>query len=201
MYKLFVENNNPKSEQVLEDKSLSENMRADIKRLFDECGGYSFRKGLYRIHNVNSSFHWAVLIRNYFTKYSKIVPFGYDWMGRQFAVDPTRENYILMFDPATAEDFELNQSLTLFHNEDLIDERETFLAEHLFNEVIKFLGINEISYHDCAGYKTPLFLNGSDALNNYEISNMEVYWEMQRQIYHQIKDLPPGTKINSIRIE
>jgi hypothetical protein len=201
MYELFIKNNIPKDKQVFENKSLTENLGDDIKMLFEECGGYSFRNGLYRVHNPNSSLHWAILISNYFTKYKKIIPFGYDWMGRQFAIDRNKENCILMFDPATAEDFELNQNLISFHNHDLVDERESFLAEQLFNQVIISLGINEINYDECAGYKVPLFLNGSDALDNYEISNMEVYWEMQCQIYLQIKDLPPGTKINSIKFK
>jgi hypothetical protein len=201
MYELFIKNNNPKDKQVLENKSLTENMDINIETLFNECGGYSFRNGLYRIHNPTSSLHWAILISSYFTKYKKIIPFGYDWMGRQFAIDMNRANYILMFDPATAEDFELKGSLASFHNQDLVHEREPLLAERLFNQVIMSLGIDDINYNDCAGYKVPLFLNGSETLDNYEISNMEVYWEIQCQIYIQIKNLPPGTKIDSIKIK
>lgn len=200
MYELFLKNNDPKVKQVFEDKNSTENVDIDIKILFDDCGGYSFRNGLYRIHNPVSSQYWSILISTYFTGYRKLIPFGFDWMGRQFAIHENRKNIILMFDPATGEDFELNQSLISFHNQDLVLEREALLAEQLFEETITSLGIKEVNYNDCIGYKIPLFLNGSDALDNCEISNMEVYWEMQCQIYLQIKDLPPGTKINSIKI-
>ena len=61
------------------------------------------------------------------------------------------------------------------------------------------LKADKIKYNDCVGHKTPLFLNGSDDLGNFEISNIEVYWHIQIQIYLQIKDLPPGTKIDTVK--
>jgi hypothetical protein len=109
-----------------------------------------------------------------------------------------RENYILMFDPATAEDFELNQGLEEFHNKDLVNERESALAENLFHELLKFLRLSEVAYSDCLGYKKPLLLGGTDTTDNYELTDIEVYWEFQRQIYLQTKDLPEGTKIDTI---
>lgn len=30
----------------------------------------------------------------------------------------------------------------------------------------------------CVGYKVPLFLNGEDDIENLEVSDMEVYWEI-----------------------
>jgi len=63
------------------------------------------------------------------------------------------------------------------------------------------MGISEVRYGECIGHKVPLFLNGSDTIDNYEVTDMEVYWELQCQVYSQIKNLPPGTKINSIKFE
>lgn len=202
MYEVFKERNNPEQIQKVSYTDFNNIKNEDIKLLFVECGGYSFRNGLYRVHTPNTSLYWSDLISNYYLKYKgKIIPFGYDWLGRQYALDISRKNYLLMFDPSTAEDFELNQSLTSFHNQDLVNEREDILSEQLFSVVTKTLGVTKISYEDCIGYKVPLFLNGSDTVNNYEVSNIDVYWEIQCQIYLQIKDLPPGTKINSVKFE
>ena len=35
-----------------------------------------------------------------------------------------------------------------------------------------------LKHNECAGYKVPLFLNGDDVVDNLEISDMEVYWEI-----------------------
>lgn len=202
MFDDFKKNVKVETVAVIENEDLISNINNDLKTLFFECGGCSFNNGLYRIHNPNSSLHWAIIIGNYYPKYKgRIIPFAYDWMGRHFTTDVNRENCILMFDPATGEDFELNENLLLFHNESLVYERESVLAEQLFNKVINVLSVSKINYNDCIGYKVPLFLGGSDTLNNYELSNMEVYWEIQCQLYLQIKDLPPGTKIDSIKFK
>lgn len=39
-------------------------------------------------------------------------------------------------------------------------------------------GHYELLHSQCAGYKVPLFLNGQDTLDNLEVSDMEVYWEI-----------------------
>jgi hypothetical protein len=168
---------------------------------FTRCNGAgcSFNEGLYRIHTPKSSVYWGLTVNKYFSQYKgKIIPFGFDWMGRQFGVEKNSENRILMFDCSTAESFRIEESLIQFHNSSLVKEREEILSEQLFTKAIKLFTATKIQYNECIGYKTPLFLGGKDSLENYEIADMEVYWEFQCQIYLQIKDLPPGTKISSI---
>ena len=202
MYELFNKNNVGVVKHQRTNDGITQYPSDEVAAFFNECGGCSFNLGLYRTHNFNSSLRWAINISDFFPKYKhKIIPFGYDWVGRQFAIDTQKKGVIYMFDPATAEDFELEQSLAQFHNEDLVYDRETTLAEQTFIEVLKILNIKEVDYDACAGYKIPLFLGGMDDIKNYELSEIEVYWEIQRQIYMQIKDLPPGTKINSIKFD
>jgi hypothetical protein len=62
------------------------------------------------------------------------------------------------------------------------------------------LKIQKIPYQECVGYRVPLFLNGKDAVSNQELIDTEVYWETQCQLYNQIKKLPDGTKIGSVKI-
>jgi len=161
----------------------------------------TFRGGLYRTHAIISSIHWAIIIENYFPAYlGKIIPFGYDWMGRQFCNYKGDPNLILMFDPATVEGYELEQNIIDFHNVDLVEDRESMLSDLLFDQVKRSLKIQKIPYQECVGYRVPLFLNGKDAVSNQELIDTEVYWETQCQLYNQIKNLPDGTKIGSVKI-
>ena len=54
---------------------------------------------------------------------------------------------------------------------------------------------------ECGGYRIPLFLGGADSLENMEVSDMEVYWDMTDQLWEAMKDLPAGTKIGNISFE
>ena len=40
-----------------------------------------------------------------------------------------------------------------------------------------------------------------DSLENMEVSDMEVYWDMTDQLWEAVKDLPEGTKIGNISFE
>jgi hypothetical protein len=56
-------------------------------------------------------------------------------------------------------------------------------------------------FDDCIGYPVPLFLAGEDTISNYEKQDLEIYWDTQLQLINQVKNLPPGTPIKSIRME
>lgn len=201
MYENFKKNTKLEKVESAQNEFLINNISINAKALFNECGGASFDDGLYRIHTSLSSKYWANIVGKYFQKYvGKIVPFAYDWLGRQFALDTSRKGLILMLDPATAEDFELQEDISTFHNQTLV-EKDSVLSESLFKETLNSLGVKSINYKECVGYKVPLFLGGADAIDNYEVVDLEVYWEIACQIYHRIKDLPPGTKINSINFK
>jgi len=170
--------------------------------LIDLFGGNTLNKGVYRLHSVTSCIKWAIIITEYFDDFKKeIYPFGFDWMGRQFCIKKGHQGLILMFDPATGEYFELEQDIVSFHNYDLVDDTDNILSEDVFREVCVLNKIDNLRYYECLSHKMPLFLGGEDKLENYVKSNLEVYWEMQNQICKQIKNLPDGTKINSIKIE
>ena len=203
VYEKFIEKNHPKGLQIAEKHyAFADRVNADIKTLFEECGGQSIRQGLYHVYDADTSLRWSEIIGNYFEQYKgRIIPFGYDWAGRQYAMEIVKGDNILMFDAATAEQSALSQNIVSFHNYDLVDDIDSFFSENHFYQVLHAMGLTEIKYGSCIGHKVPLFLNGLDAVENYEVVNTEVYWEFQCQIYSQIKNLPPGTKINSIKFE
>jgi hypothetical protein len=203
MFTRFFKNTKISNRTVdLKTVQISKKMPDQLRVLIEANGGATFDNGLYRLHTFSSSYYWESVICNYIAQYKdRVLPFGFDWMGRQFALDLYETDRILMFDPATAEDFELNESLEMFHNQSLVDEKFDTLADDKFTEILTNLKLEGIGFEQCIGYKKPLFLGGKDSIDNNELVNLEVYWEIQSQIYHQIKNLPPGTKINKISFE
>ncbi|MEO7213444.1 hypothetical protein [Mucilaginibacter sp.] len=165
-------------------------------------GGITISNGLYRIHTFESSLTWAKNIEDYFIAYRDlIVPFGFDWMGRQFCMNKQNTQQLYMFDPSSGEDFELGQNVLLFHENDLVDDTDAMLSDDLFLEALKWAEVPGLNYDECLTPKNSLLLGGEDILEEYEVSDLDVHWHIHDQIYNQIKDLPPGTKINSIKID
>jgi len=174
---------------------------SELIDIFEEYGGCSIENGLYRFHTFKSSEEWALIITEYFEKYKKLIyPFGFDWMGRQFCFCPYND-LIYMFDPATGGDYELKQHPFLLHDDDFVNDTEDMLSANLFAKVLKYNKMSSIPFNECLGYKLPLFLGGKDEIENYELQDMEVYWHIDSQLYKQAKELPPGTKIENIRID
>lgn len=173
----------------------------ELFELIKLFGGFTFNNGLYRIHSFRSSIRWSSIITAYFNNHlNAIYPFGFDWMGRQFCLGVTKK-ILFMFDPSTGEFFELDQSIVLLHEEDFANDPDGMLAANLFNEALSFCKLKSIDYDECMGYKTPLFLGGTDNIENLQKQDLEVYWHIETELYKKIKDLPEGTKINSIKIE
>jgi len=172
---------------------------------FAEYSGVAFNSGLYRAHTVDGTRRWNSIIVEAFPKFKKRVScFGYDWLGRQFALDRERRNeegqpLVLMMEPGTGEALEIPATFLSFHNEELVDYTDAALAEKFFYEWRsssgKRLGLNE-----CAGYKVPLFLGGKDVISNLEIIDLEVYWVICGQLFSKTKLLPPGTTVKNIAI-
>jgi hypothetical protein len=163
-----------------------------------DCGGMSFDNGLYTIHTFEDSIKWTNLLSKYFAKsQDSFLSFGHDWMGIQYCVSRNTNECIYIYDPATHEEFLVDENLLDFHNTVLPNSKEDNLASDLFSEALKYLKIERIDYKDCLGFKVPLFLNGKEEVSNYEICDIEFYWDNQFQIYNQIKDFPDGTHINN----
>lgn len=166
-----------------------------------DIGGTTYNNGLYTLHTFESSLKWANLISEYFEGFKdEIIPFAYDWEGRQFGVPKRGYEDIYMFDPINLSDSILHENLIEFHNESLVDSEMDILNEKYFKIALDVFKINGLKTHTCIGYKIPLFLNGKGDSSNYQIIDIEVYWSTQHQLYNQIKDLPDGTPINTTAI-
>jgi hypothetical protein len=53
----------------------------------------------------------------------------------------------------------------------------------------------------CYSYKKPPILGGEIEPANFEPADLAVHFSLLGQIHRQVKDLPPGTKINQIKIK
>jgi hypothetical protein len=172
----------------------------DISTFFMNNGGASYDKGIFRIHCKSSSFYWTNIVTEFFPKYKdKICCFGFDWMGRQFALDLKDANKNYLFDPATGEDFELQQSLNGFFNEELVNYRDDTLVPDDFTFVMHKLGLDILPPDKCIGYKKLLFLGGKDDLDNTEVIDMDVYWDLNYKIYSKINKMEEGSIIDKIK--
>ncbi|MBC7765263.1 MAG: DUF1851 domain-containing protein [Hyphomonadaceae bacterium] len=161
------------------------------KELFKAFGGQSFNDGLYRIHDIDHIERWNSTITEAFPEFKgRISCFGYDWLGRQFALDNKRiehgQQQILMFEPGTAEVLEIPCDIIQFHNEEIPIYHDACLASTFFKEWLS-KNSNKLDINECIGYKTMLFLGGLDSIQNLEKSDMDVYWGICGQLIQKTR--------------
>ena len=56
------------------------------------------------------------------------------------------------------------------------------MAANFFSEWYEASDYYELPHNKCVGYKVPLFLNGEDVLDNLEVSDIEVCWEIMEPL-------------------
>lgn len=172
----------------------------EIMHVLDELGGSSFEDGLYRLHTPHSSCYWTRLVSEYFENYKgRICCFGFDWLGRQYAIDTKKPDVIYMFDPSTGEDFELGVSFSDFHNDELVKYRDETLSSAEFKKWLSKSG-TPLEFNQCIGFKVSLFMGGIDRIENYDLSDMEVHWELSYQLYCKARNLPEATLIDKVSL-
>jgi hypothetical protein len=186
------------------DRSV-ESGEAHLRELFAQFGGDSFNDGLYRVMDAGASDSWSKLVGQAFPTFSGAVTcFGFDWLGRIFALDARRlvEGLpgVVMLEPGTGQALEIPCNVHNFHESELIEYREEALAASFFQKWIS-IGGDAPKVAECIGYKKPLFLGGKDTVENLERSDMDVYWTIATQLIEKARGLPAGTRIGSVRID
>ncbi|QHD07060.1 T6SS immunity protein Tdi1 domain-containing protein [Pseudomonas sp. R76] len=172
-----------------------------LVELISEFGGCSFENALYRVMKPSSINEWNKTIKYAFPDfYGRVQCFGFDWLGRIFALDSGRleEGYsgVVMFEPGTGQVLEIPCNIVTFHNQELVEYSEEALAVS-FRLQWLIRGAAP-SYEECVGYKIPLFLGGRDVTNNLGILNLDVYWTLTAQLIRKARGLPPGTVLGKI---
>lgn len=173
-------------------------------RFAAEFAGASFGGGLYRVHDDRTGPRAWALVAEAFPEFAeRSCPFGYDWLGRQFAVDSARINagqpLVLLLEPGTGEVLEIPLAFSAFHEEELIEYADAALAAGFFRDW-SASGQKAVPLRrdQCVGYRVPLFLGGRDEVENLELSDIEAYWSICGQLRRGVLNLPPGTSVNKI---
>jgi hypothetical protein len=177
-----------------------------VETLLGRFGGCTFERGLYRVHTESSATAATRLVVEAFPEFrDRVSCFGFDWLGRQFAVDSGRgvhgDPEVLMLEPGTGQGLEIPVSFSRFHDEELVDYTNEALAVEFFSEWLSVHGGSAIGFDQCVGYRTPLFLGGRDDVANLELSDVDVYWTIMGQLRLQAMKLPSGTPISRVRAE
>lgn len=185
---------------VESDGNAPHSLVAGWSDLVDHLGGGSFNQGLYRVIRASDAGAWNARVAVAFPDFaSRITCFGFDWLGRVFAVDPKRvedgQPGVVMFEPGTGEALEVPCNIASFHDEELIEYSDAALASDFHQRWLKSGG-GAPQYDQCVGYKKPLFLGGADEVSNLELSDIDVYWHVMGQLITKAKGLPPGTPIS-----
>jgi len=183
----------------------AEGCEQHLHALFAQFGGLSFNNGLYRVMSSEASSDWSGLMGNAFPAFVGAVPcFGFDWLGRVFALDARRPVEglagVVMLEPGTGQVLEIPCNVHTFHESELIEYREEALAVSFFQKWISIGGVAP-RMDECVGYKKPLFLGGKDVVENLGRSNMDVYWNIAKQLIAKSRGRPVGTQIGSAHID
>jgi hypothetical protein len=169
-----------------------------------EFAGGAFAGGLYRVHDSETGPQGEAAIAEVFADFEKrAIPFAFDWLGRQFAIDLARteagQPSILLMDPGAGEALEIPEDFVGLHERELVDYADAALAEQFFGE---WKGDHRdqppLQRGECVAYKIPLFLGGLDGLENVELSDLNVYWSMCGQLRRGTAHLAHGTPIDRV---
>lgn len=137
-----------------------------------------WENGAYKNIPREKAAKYQELIRDAFPDNCNVIPFGYDWLGRIFAADG--ELNAKMYDVATNEVFIIADIENFFKTE-LAECADDLICADLYEEWLQSGGEKPTADH-CIGYKVPLFLGGEDEFDNYELSDIDVYWTITGQL-------------------
>ena len=146
-----------------------------------QAAGLPLCGGLLRLAGAREGQLASGFIRDGFPELAAVaVPFAVDWIGRVVALDQSRPPGLLLFEPGSAEAFEIDESFADFFNVDVVDDPDLFLAADLFREW-QAAGGEVPGAGQCVGFKAPLFLGGHGIAANLELTGLEVYWSFAAQ--------------------
>jgi len=165
--------------------------------------GTTWSGGLFRWHDVESERAGRGLVSEYFQlPPERFELFGFDWAGRQYAVEYRRgelqSEFVLQFDPAAGAALQLAAPASVFERQ--IDELgEEVLNARLFRawQVVNPT-IHEVAFSECVGTNVPLFLGGQESVENLGLTDIEVYWTLVGQLFKATRDMPPGARVAGI---
>ena len=193
------------SEQDISVLARLEGGAAGLTSFLATHAGGSFADGLYRIHECSTMWKWIQRAEEAFPDFrNRLFCFGGDWLGRMFSLDFARRGngqwLVLMLEPGSGTVLEIDAGFMEFHDKELVQYPNEALAVDFF-DTWKTSGGASPGFAECIGYKTPLFLGGSDTLLNLGLTDLEVYWSITGQLLSKVRQLPEGAVIFRIGLK
>ena len=140
--------------------------------------GKSYREGLYRFFEEGKIQYWNGIVASCFPTYEGlIIVMSYDWMGRIFAIENSSQKVIL-FEIGSGDVYDTDADVLDFHDNLIAEHPEECLISELFAEWRKLNNNISLKSTDCVSYKVPLIMGGNDELENLDLCDMDVYWEI-----------------------
>lgn len=176
----------------------------ELDKVFAELGSASFGGGLYRVHAPELAPRWTRRVEEAFPQFrGRVVCFGSDWLGRQFAVDrhrrDGRHHLVLLLEPGTGEALEIPATVAALHTDELVHNGDAALAIDFYADWREATGDDAyLEPDECVGYDVPLFLGGDDDVSNLSRIDMDVYWAIIAQLRHGTLGLRPGATIRDV---
>jgi hypothetical protein len=162
---------------------------------FTQCPGATFKNGIYRLHTTVSALAANQLFDQTFPHLKgNALCFGFDWLGRQFALDLERmidgEPGVQLIDFVERNAYEIDVTFRDLHNVVFIEKPDSALEAHVFAE---WAPENQQSLplrrSQIVGYRIPLTLGGQHEIANMVVEDMEVSLELDRQIQDAIRGI------------
>ncbi len=145
-------------------------------------------------HDAASAAAALDMVREMFPELEDVTFAAVDWLGRQYL---ETDGVLAVFDPGSAE---VRPYYYPTVDEALAAARDELLRTDLLAEW-RAQHPEPLRDGQCAGYRHPLFLGGTDSADNLEVVDLQVYWSVHGQIWRQVKDLPPGTPISGVTLD
>ncbi len=167
--------------------------------------GASFNNGVYRIVRSQDISLWIDCIASIFPDFSKrILPFGYDWLGRFYCLDLERidnsKPLVLLFSGFTNEVMEIPANIVGFHNSVLIDQSDAALETKSFLSFLNFSRATHLSTDHCIDMVVPLYMGGTYTVENMKLAELQISWEINAQLLNQLKTVSEGTRIKKVSV-
>ena len=160
---------------VSNDKDIS-----SIEKFKEDVSGKTFCNGMFRFFKSDEIEKWNGIVSEYYSDYlDNIEVICYDWLGRVFALSKFT-NTIVFFEPGTGEVYNTDETFGDFFDLTIEEYTNDCFASNFFELWYEYADGYQLSRNECASYIVPLFLSGSDTVENLEVCDMEVHWEIMR---------------------
>lgn len=159
--------------------------------IIESLGGKTFNGGFYRVLKGDEIAAAASMLARAFPKLpGRFVPFGYDWLGRYFALNIQWKSaqdggQLGLFDLGSAEVLDIPTTVVDFHNNELVEYGEDEEDSELY-QGWKSQNPSEIPRDECASYKVPIFMGGKEEVDNLELCDLDVYTDFCTQLIERL---------------